>query len=96
VRGAGRTPLRTAAIASVLHRTESPALAIDRFLRATIFNLAIGAADYPDAVRPDDLVAPFAQPRAIADEWARRFDAELTQTSARLLDHLHVVAMLYR
>jgi serine/threonine-protein kinase HipA len=33
------------AIAAVLRQTESPALAIDAFLRATIFNLAIGNTD---------------------------------------------------
>jgi len=33
------------AISAVLKRTESPALAVDHFLRATVFNLAIGNTD---------------------------------------------------
>lgn len=148
----------TAAIATVLRRTGSPALAIDAFLRATVFNLAIGntdnhaknhallydpgaapalaplydlvpitlseahnhslsftigRAEHPDEVEADDLlmllaqfdlagprarrfieqrlvpvVAPLAQPRDVEGDWAKRFDAELTQRSARLLDRL--------
>lgn len=107
----------TPAIISVLDRTESPAQSRDAFLRATVFNLAIGntdnhaknhallydagpnprlaplydlvpitlsdahnhnlsftigAAEYPDAVRPDDLAALLGQ-FALAGPAARRF-----------------------
>lgn len=151
----------TAAIATVLNRTASPAQSRDAFLRATIFNLAIGntdnhaknhallydagadprlaplydlvpitlsdahnhilsfaigKADHPDTVRPDDLaallaqfelvgpaarrfieqrlipvIAPLAQSRDVESDWAKRFDAELTKRSARLLDQLVAV-----
>lgn len=153
-----------ATIASVLKQTESPALAIDAFLRATIFNLAIGntdnhaknhallydygpaprlaplydlvpitlsdahthrlsfaigKAEYPDDVRSEDLlwlllqfdlggpaarrfaeqrlvpiVEPLAKARDVDDEWAKKFDAELTRRSQLLLDQLVSVIKL--
>lgn len=148
----------TTSIATVLRQTESPALSIDAFLRATFFNLAIGntdnhaknhallyeagaaprlaplydlvpitlsaahnhnlsfkigTADHHDAIASDDLaallaqfdlvgpsarrfieqrlvpvIAPLAQARDVEGDWAKRFDAALTQRSARLLDQL--------
>lgn len=151
-----------AAIAGVLRRTASPALAIDSFLRATIFNLAIGNTDnhaknhallydvgaaptvaplydlvpitlsdahnhilsfsigqarHPQDVGPDDikallaafsikgrpgrrfieqrlipLIAPLAEERPdIHGDWAKRFDAVLRPSSARLLAQLNSV-----